>query len=146
MEILIILNLIIGLVVAGKVLIKPKTQQPAITASNPPEQLSLPAGHTLIRVWDNRTCERERQGWWFECSCGQIRASDSTNSKSFGSEERAVASYKSHAKLHVDIGPSVNVYKDLYEKEKARFAEYKKLCYCKDANDDIILFERGNTE
>jgi hypothetical protein len=141
MEIVIFLNLIIGLVVAGKLFINPKQSQPQLTA--PETQMALSPSHTLVRVWDNRSCEHDRQGWWFECSCGMKRSADGTNSKSYGSESKAITSYQVHAKLHTDISPEKNEWKEKYEAVESEFAKYREACYCKNLNDDILIL-KGN--
>lgn len=140
MEWLILFNLIISVVVMGKVFLGPRKAQEAISA--PHEHLPLASGHSLVRVWDNRSCERERQGWWFECTCGMKRASDYTNDKSFGTESKAIESFKKHAQLHSTVGPHSNEQQQRYDRLKDQFDRYREKCYCKGTNDDLILIER----
>jgi len=138
----ILLYVIIGLLgyTSVRVSLKPRATQEAIEEKSMP--LALVSGHTLIRVWDNRDVDYEDQGFWFECSCGMKRPADGTNSKEFGSETDAIRSFKIHVKLHEGL-PSEedNPWKIKYEEAVDHLDKFRNACYCKDANNDIILLE-----
>lgn len=142
MEIIVIINLLIVSGLLVKSFIKPKSQ-PALSSGSSPLAIteSIPSSHSLVRVWDNRSCDRERQGFWFECSCGMSRAADGTTDTSFGSEANAIKSFKSHALLHKDVGVS-DVWQEKYLALKEHFENYKEACYCRESNDDLILLEK----
>jgi len=104
-------------------------------------------GHTLTRTWIVPTAEGKlHAGWRWKCSCGvwgnatdsahRFNAKDGTTAYSLGTEKVAIAGFKEHAKQYVEVNS--DFYKEKFEKEQADFAEYRKLCYCKDANDALI--------
>lgn len=144
-EILVLLNLLIGAGLLVKSFVKPKPQQVALETSSPPLSLTALPTHSLVRVWDNRSCERERQGFWFECTCGMKRAADGTTDTSFGSEANAIKSFKNHALLHKDVVTN-DVWQEKYNELKAHFEKFKESCYCKESNDDLIMLERDNKQ
>lgn len=97
--------------------------------------------HRLARTWIVSTRENHiPAGWRWKCYCGVWGVAEDANGKSgyqdLGTEEKAIKGFKNHAHQYQEVNR--NVYKELYEKEQAEFAEYRRLCYCKDANDALI--------
>lgn len=103
--------------------------------------------HRLARTWIVSTREGQvNAGWRWKCYCGvwgvasdtksRFNPTDNTTAYSIGTEKTAIEGFKAHAEQYQEV--SRNVYKELYEKEQADFAEYRKLCYCKDANDALL--------
>ncbi|UDL16612.1 hypothetical protein SEA_ATUIN_218 [Arthrobacter phage Atuin] len=96
--------------------------------------------HVLKRTWIGDE-GLSVKGWRWECSCGTIGASGNADGKtSLGSEENAIDRFKAHAKGFREANKDLMQEKyNLLEKE---FADYRKACYCKDANDDLIKYRQ----
>jgi hypothetical protein len=100
--------------------------------------------HRLVKIWDNRSCDHNRQGWWFECSCGLKRQASDVTKIYLGSEKGAMDTYKSHAALYKGLAisePAINPFEKKYNDEVAAFKEYRDKCFCKDTNDDLLLLK-----
>lgn len=104
-------------------------------------------GHNLVRTWIVSTSDGKiNAGWRWKCSCGvwgvatdttnRYNVRDKTTSYSLGTEKVAITGFKEHAKQYVEVNS--DFYKDKLASLEAEFAEYRKLCYCKDANDALI--------
>lgn len=102
---------------------------------------AAPQAHALVRTWIGEDpAGLSVDGWRWKCSCGSEGvAGDATNRASLGTEDNAIQRYKSHAKNFTDANR--NVWKELYLKKEAEFAEYRNKCYCKETNNDLILME-----
>lgn len=104
-------------------------------------------GHTLVRTWIVSTKDGNiNAGWRWRCSCGvwglttdtqnRYNSKDSTTSYSLGTEKQAIIGFKEHARQYREA--NTDTYKEKFEKEQADFAEYRKLCYCKETNHDLL--------
>lgn len=107
-------------------------------------------GHNLVRTWIVPTAEgKVNAGWRWKCSCGvwgaatdisnRYNPKDKTTSYSLGTEKTAITGFKDHAKQYVEVNS--DFYKAKFEKEQADFAEYRKLCYCKETNHDLLKWK-----
>jgi hypothetical protein len=145
--------LLIGLMVTlglTNILVLRKASSPrALTASTPVKALEGPTvpPHSLTRTWIVSTQEGKiGAGWRWKCSCGvwgvssdshnRYNPKDQTTAYSLGTEKSAIAVFKEHARQYNEV--NTDYYKEKFEKEQAEFAEYRKLCYCKDANDALL--------
>jgi hypothetical protein len=122
---------------------KTRTSRPVLPS---PEKGALPSsisGHTLVRVWKKLDGEYDKLGWWWECSCGAKHPGSEVSSRYYGNESNALDTFKSHAKLYVEfaVEQSNPLEKEL-NKVKEDYAEYREKCYCKDANDDLLLMKK----
>ncbi len=112
----------------------PKTEQvKAIEAPKPT--------HGLARTWIVSTRDTAiPAGWRWKCHCGVWGVADNahiTNGRyDLGTEAEAIKGFKTHAHQYNEV--NTDFYKAKFEKEQADFAEYRRLCYCKDANDVLI--------
>lgn len=114
----------------------------------PPEQSPVIAGvsshtHNLIKVWRREDVSHDSKGWWFQCSCGQISPGTRVGGNSYGSEANAIETFKVHVSLYKGLGLTQNnpAVTEL-NKVKKDYTEYRSKCYCKDANDDLILMKK----
>lgn len=124
----------------------------AVTASHAVKAIEAPTAppHSLVRTWIVPTQEnRINAGWRWKCSCGvwglasdtsnRYNSKDETTAYSIGTEKSAITGFKDHALQYNEV--NTDFYKEKYEQEKADFAKYRELCYCKDANDALILWK-----
>jgi hypothetical protein len=96
------------------------------------------AKHRLARTWIVPTPEgRIPAGWRWKCSCTVwgVAEDASIGYGELGTEDKAIEGFKSHAKKYLEV--NTDFYKNKYERSEAEFAEYRRLCYCKDANDAL---------
>lgn len=102
--------------------------------------------HRLVRTWIVSTRDgRIDAGWRWKCSCGVWGLASGAFSRSkgngfteyeLGTEKQAISGFKDHATLYRDANS--DFHKERADKLEAEFAEYRRLCYCKDANDALI--------
>lgn len=105
-------------------------------------QAALPApdAHRLVKVWDNRSCEYRRTGWWFECTCGMKKPTTDMTVGTYGTEAGAIRSFKNHADLHKGLQiEQANPFEKKYNDEVEAFKEFRDKCFCKETNDDLIV-------
>lgn len=111
-----------------------------------PKALEAPKDdHQLVRTWIVPTKDgRIDAGWRWKCSCGVWGLASGAYSKAkgggfteyeLGTEKQAIAGFKDHATLYREV--NTNHYKAKFDSLEAEFAQYRKLCYCKDANDAL---------
>jgi hypothetical protein len=87
--------------------------------------------------------EHTKKGWWWKCSCGAEHPGAGTGSVSYGSEANALQTFKNHARLYDEFAvEQTNPLEAELTKVKKDFAEYREKCYCKDANDDLLIMKR----
>lgn len=123
---------------------KTRTTRPALPALDKPIS-AAPAlsGHTLIRVWKKTEGEYGKRGWWYECSCGATHPGKGVSSSSYGSEANALETFKTHANLYVQFAvEQANPLEKELERVKEHYTQYRDKCYCKDANDDLLLMKK----
>ncbi len=106
-------------------------------------------GHTLVRTWIVSTKDGKIDaGWRWKCSCGVWGLASGAYSRSkgngfteyeLGTEKQAIAGFKDHATLYREV--NTDFYKAKFEKVEAEFAEYRKLCYCKETNHDLLKWK-----
>lgn len=97
--------------------------------------------HRLIRTWIVSSQEGNLPpGWRWKCSCAVWGIAEDVkrtgNSYVLGSESRAIEGFKDHAKMYGAVNG--DVYKQKWEQTENEFAEYRKLCYCKETNDSLL--------
>jgi len=113
----------------------------------PVKELEAPKDeHRLVRTWIVSTRDgRIDAGWRWKCSCGVWGLASGAYSKAkgggfteyeLGTEKQAISGFKDHATLYRDANS--DHYKDKFTSLEADFAEYRKLCYCKETNDALI--------
>jgi hypothetical protein len=147
MEILFI-GIMISFALTNIFVLRRASSSRALTASPAAKAIeSSPAAHSLVRTWIVSTKDGYiLAGWRWKCSCGvwgtcddamdKYNSKDRTTSFSIGTEKAAIRVYKEHARQYSEV--STDYYKSMFEKEQSEFAEYRKLCYCKDANDALL--------
>ena len=113
--------------------------KPTVELNKMLEEPKLPT-HRLVRTWIVSSRENAiPAGWRWKCSCSVWGVADNasiTNGKyDLGTEEVAIAGFTGHAKRYQEANR--NIYKEKFEQASAEFAEYRRLCYCKDANDAL---------
>lgn len=103
--------------------------------------------HRLMRTWIVTTQEGKLfAGWRWKCSCGvwgtasdafsRFDSTSRTTKYSMGTEKQAIAGFKEHSAQYSEV--NTDFYKEKFEQVSAEFAEYRSLCYCKDANDALL--------
>jgi hypothetical protein len=136
--------LLIGMFLILFKLYKPVTVPRQVSSASAKLSIESPAlsGHTLIRVWNRDDVSHRKRGWWYECSCGRQQPGSAVDEWTRGSEADALKTFKKHAGLYQEFTiEAVNPLKVELEKERKTFAEYRKKCYCKETNDDLILMK-----
>lgn len=136
-----------------------KLTQPAVTAPAPAKAVTTPkvAGHRLIKTYVARGNNGDHwiDGWRFLCSCGAkgasqgLKASTTTTNGSMGSESGAVDKFRIHRDLYLSVnGTDDAEHRDTIalRKLETEFAEWRKACYCKDTNDDLILLKHRHLD
>jgi len=104
-------------------------------------------GHSLVRTWIVSTKDGSvNAGWRWRCACGvwglaadtksRYNVTDKTTAYSLGTEKSAIEVFKEHALQYSEV--NTDFYKAKFEKEQADFAEYRRLCYCKETNHDLL--------
>lgn len=109
------------------------------------KQQALPAPvqqekqHSLVKTWLGNAGDSTGAiaGWRWKCSCGVIGSCSNATKTTLGTETNAVALFGIHRKLYKEANG--NEWKDKHDALLARFEDYKKKCYCKDSNNDLIL-------
>lgn len=102
--------------------------------------------HRLVRTWIVATRDgRIDAGWRWKCSCGVWGLASGAYSTAkgggfteyeLGTEKQAITGFKDHATLYREANS--DIHKERADKLEAEFAQYRKLCYCKDANDALM--------
>lgn len=106
--------------------------------------------HSLMRTWIVATQEGSiAAGWRWKCHCGVwgvasdtkniYNPENSTVKRSIGTEKSAIDCFKEHASQYTEV--NTDYYKDKFEQEQADFAEYRRLCYCKESNHDLFKWK-----
>lgn len=112
---------------------------PALPAATSPE-------HTLVKAWDNQSYNIPfaDRGWWYHCSCGLKRVASDLSSTYTGSEAGAIRAWKKHSALYAELSHETAATESLsaIKAEREYIEKYRELCYCKSANDDLILLEQ----
>jgi hypothetical protein len=144
-----IIFIVLGLFIVGQTVSNMNTRKRITQAlESRPESLSKMLDspkpeikHRLSRTWIVSSREVSiPAGWRWKCSCGVWGVSeDARMNTSLGTEETAIAGWEKHSAKYLEANH--NEYKELYEKEQAEFAEYRRLCYCKDANDALAKWK-----
>lgn len=116
------------------------------TAAAPMELESPKDEHRLVRTWIVATRDgRIDAGWRWKCSCGVWGLASGAYSTAkgggfteyeLGTEKQAITGFKDHATLYREANS--DIHKERADKLEAEFAQYRKLCYCKDANDALM--------
>ena len=155
LEVLAIINLLC-LVVGFPVLAR-KLKKPVVAATPPATNaISAPksSGHRLVKTYISRD-DQWIDGWRFQCSCGAKGASDGLKqaktgvSGTMGTEVGAVEKFKKHRDAYLDAnGDDEQEHEDTAKLHKleAEFAQWRKACYCKDTNDDLILLRHRHLD
>lgn len=95
------------------------------------------------------------EGWRFLCSCGakgcasNMEAATYSKNGKLGSEASAIAKFKIHRDAYIDAnGDDDSEHEDTVKLRKLEeeFALWRKLCYCKDTNDDLLLLKHRHLD
>lgn len=102
--------------------------------------------HGLIRVFENHSLSvhYNHRGWWYECSCGHKRHAHNVNEKVMGTEKTAIETWRTHSALYAELDHDVTQSElgRTQTEERDYIEKYRAACYCKSANDEIILLEQ----
>lgn len=112
-----------------------------------PKALEAPKDeHRLVRTWIVSTRDgRIDAGWRWKCSCGVWGLASGAYSKAkgggfteyeLGTEKQAISGFKDHATLYREANS--DFHKERADKLETEFAEYRKACYCKETNHELI--------
>lgn len=127
--ILLIVN-VVGLHRLGK--IQPKTRLPQ-------PELTPPKAHRLVRTWiEPEPDDSGWPGWRFLCTCGTQGMATNCADGVFGSEQNVVKQFSDHAALYAAVDE--DGWKHKHDLLRDQFAWYVKTCYCKDSNDELIVW------
>ncbi len=142
----------------GIVLISRKLTQPAVTAPSPSKAIGSVSGHKLVKTYvsHNESGDPWIDGWRFKCSCGAkgpannlVQATAYGTGGKLGTETSAIDKFKLHRDAYLDAnGDDFAEHEDTTKLRKLEeeFAEWRKACYCKDTNDDLLLLKHRHLD
>ncbi len=111
-------------------------------------------GHRLVKTYIG-SGDSWIEGWRFLCSCGakgcasNMEAATYSRTGKLGSEASAIEKFKIHRDAFLAAnGDDDEEHGDTAKLRKleAEFAEWRKVCYCKDTNDDLLLLKHRHLD
>ena len=131
----------------------------AVSAAPVKKEISKPtvAAHRLVKTYVAHGVTKDEwiEGWRFLCSCGARGTAANTvqqvNGKGgkLGTEASAVDKFMIHRDKFIQAnGDDSMEHEDTAKLRKLEeeFAQWRKACYCKDTNDDLILLKHRHLD
>lgn len=132
-------------------------RQPALPQAPAPAPITArPQTHRLLRTYISRGEPDDPwiDGWRFRCSCGAtgvseglVQAKNGTGGM-MGTEIGAIEKFKIHRDAYIDVNGADEEHPDTIKLQKleAEFEQWRKACYCKDTNDDLLLLNHRHLD
>jgi hypothetical protein len=144
-------NLNIALAIAAGVRLFGKKKKAVAATPTPAKAISNQ--HRLVKTYISDT-DNWIKGWRFLCSCGARGCSSNLvqataiKSGSMGSEASAIEKFKVHRDNFIGVNGDEQEHEDTAKLRKLEeeFALWRKLCYCKDTNDDLLLLKHRHLD